>query len=133
MGYFAAFACTRPPKDARNGLPTMPKEGSAGGLTLHLRRRELLHPGAASSRAFDAVCLSHCPPFGHCSCPYRHPLVFVWETRYCAAVMTRRALLGLDGRDARPHTVFPGRILIRLQVPQHSPGFLMSGGELACP
>ena len=39
-----------------------------------------------------------------CSSPDRHPLVFVWKTRYCAAVMRGRALLGLDGRDARPHT-----------------------------
>src|SRR5260370_27668237 len=31
--------------------------------------------------------------------------------------MRHRALLGLDGRDARHHTIFPGRNLIRRAVP----------------
>src|SRR5713226_10209293 len=45
--------------------------------------------------------------------------------------MTGRALLGLDGRDARPHTIFPGRNLIRREVSKHSPGLLLEGREIS--
>ena len=89
----------------------MPKEVSAGGLTLHLRRRELLHPGPLRYESLiQAAC--HTIPIRALLLPSSAPSCICLENAVMCGGDEEPSFARLDGRDVRPHTIFPGRNLI---------------------